>query len=276
MTTQNGFILLDKETNISSAKALYAIKKTLPRGTKVGHAGTLDPFASGLLIVGIGKATKAIDYVMGMNKTYEFTIKWGEDTTTNDLTGEVTQTSKVIPTQSEIADVLSKFIGNITQFPPKYSAIHVNGRRAYDLARNGLDFTILPRKVQVMRLQMIYHQDATTKLIMECSKGCYVRSIARDVATSLNTYGHVTELRRTHIGRFSVKDASTTIIPITQILSEYNIIEVSDQVAKSIQNGCKINITILSNSRFILKNDALNLLCVCETFSGNFHLKRIT
>jgi tRNA pseudouridine55 synthase len=266
---QPGFILLDKEVGISSAKALYPIKKSLPKGFKVGHAGTLDPFASGLLIVAVGKATKTLEYVMGMNKTYEFTVRWGEATDTDDITGKIIQTSDKIPTSNEILDVINEMHGIIMQKPPKYSAIHVNGKRAYDLARDGIEFELQAREVKVIKLSLVSHDGAYTSFILECGKGCYVRSIATDIAAKLGTCCYVSELRRTKIGKFSVNDSSNNIIPVLEFLSDFKIISVSDDVAKKIIHGQPItDLSQMNNDpEFIIENKNFHFYAICRSIN---------
>ncbi len=268
----NGFILLNKKIGISSAKALYQIKDVIPKNTKVGHAGTLDPFASGLLIVGVGKATKAIEYVMGMNKTYEFIVKWGEATNTDDLTGQIINISHNIPSIEEIQRILPSFNGVIKQKPPNYSAINIQGKRAYDLARQGVKFNLTARNVEITSLLITSHDGCYTNFIMECGKGCYVRSIAKDLAEKLDTYGHVTALRRTKIGKFSIDQASMKIIPISDML-DFQVIEVTDITAQQIINGCLLKLEM--QGRFFLKNDNYNLLCIYDASEGQQKLKRI-
>jgi len=274
---QPGFILLDKEVGISSAKALYPIKKSLPKGSKVGHAGTLDPFASGLLIVAVGKATKTLEYVVGMNKTYEFTVKWCEATDTDDITGKIIQTSDKIPTPNDILDVIGKMHGVIKQRPPKYSAIHVSGKRAYDLARNGIEFELQERYVEVINLSMVSHDGAYTSFILECSKGCYVRSIATDIAKKLGTCCYVSELRRTKIGKFSVNDSSNNIIPILEFLNDFQVVSVTDEIARKVMNGqATMELSQMNNpSEFIIENKNFHLHAICRRINGKVKINII-
>jgi tRNA pseudouridine55 synthase len=274
---QPGFILIDKEIGISSAKALYPIKKSVPKGFKVGHAGTLDPFASGLLIVAVGKATKALQYAMGMNKTYEFTVRWGEATDTDDITGKIIQRSEKIPALHEIPEVISKMHGVIKQKPPKYSAIHVNGKRAYDLARDGIEFELQEREVKVIKLSLVSHDGAYTSFILECGKGCYVRSIATDIAAKLGTCCYVSELRRTKIGSFTVNDSSTNIIPILEFLSDFKIISVDADTARKIMHGQTVSdLSQINYSEFILENKAIPLVAICRRIDGEIKINIIS
>jgi tRNA pseudouridine55 synthase len=207
-----GFLLLDKKEGISSAKALYPIKKLLAKGVKVGHAGTLDPFASGLLVVGVGReATRQLSKIVGMEKVYEFTVQWGVATSTDDLTGEITATSSIIPTIYDIEKTIPNFIGLIEQVPPFFSAINLQGKRAYDLARNNIDFKLESRQVRIDNLELVDHSNNSSSFIMQTGKGCYVRSVARDFAIFLGSFGHVIQLRRLRIGQFSVDKAPEII-----------------------------------------------------------------
>ena len=219
-----GFLLLDKEVGISSAKALYPVKKLVPKGVKVGHAGTLDPFASGLLVVGLGReATKLLSQIVGMDKIYDFTIHWGIETKTDDLTGEIINQTDLIPSRYNIEKAIPNFIGLIEQVPPLFSAINLQGKRAYDLARNNIIFELKARQVKVDELYIIGEDKHQTSFRMRTGKGCYVRSIARDLARTLGSYGHVSQLRRVSIGQFDVAtaivkpDSLKNIITIDQI-----------------------------------------------------------
>ncbi|MBP3687249.1 MAG: tRNA pseudouridine(55) synthase TruB [Alphaproteobacteria bacterium] len=203
----NGWIILDKPQGVSSNQALRKIQYLL-HAQKAGHIGTLDPFATGVLPLAFGEATKLIPYLEGNEKTYEFTLKFGTATTTADTEGDISETSKTIPTQEEIQNILPQFIGNISQIPPKYSAIHINGKRAYDLARKGIEFEIPSRQITIKELVLLNarldQQEADFRVT--CSKGTYVRTLGTDIAAALNTCGHLTALRRTKNGFFSLSD----------------------------------------------------------------------
>ena len=206
----NGWIILDKPQGISSNQALRKIQYLL-HAKKAGHIGTLDPFATGVLPLAFGEATKLIPYLESKEKTYEFTLKFGKNTSTDDTEGQVTETSTNIPTKEEILTILPQFIGNIAQIPPKYSAIHINGERAYTLARQNADFDIPPRQITIKELTLnSYNQELNEALFtVTCSKGTYVRTLGHDIAQKLNTCGHLEALRRTKNGFF---DLSHTIL----------------------------------------------------------------
>lgn len=205
----DGWIVLDKPSGLTSTQALSAVKR-LFNPEKAGHAGTLDPIATGLLPLAFGEATKTVPFVVDGAKTYEFTIAWGAATATDDTEGEVIATSDVRPTREEIEAMLPRFIGEITQVPPRYSAVKVDGQRAYDLAREGTVVELKSRVVTVTRLEILGEPTAdSVTLVADCGKGTYVRSIARDLGEALGTYGHVTALRRTRVGPFKASDMIT-------------------------------------------------------------------
>ena len=204
----NGWVNLDKPLNMTSTQAVGKIKKILGM-KKVGHAGTLDPLATGILPIAVGEATKTVQYLQNRDKGYDFTITWGKATDTDDAEGEAIATSDVIPTQDEIERALPNFIGNIEQVPPKYSAIKINGDRAYDLAREGVEFEMQSRKVHVYDLRLISCDKTSATLSMTCGKGTYVRSLSRDLALKLGTVGYVTMLKRTFVGGFTLDNAIT-------------------------------------------------------------------
>ena len=203
----NGWIILDKPQNISSNQALRKIQYLL-HAKKAGHIGTLDPFASGVLPLAFGEATKLIPYLENSGKIYEFTLKFGTATTTDDTEGTVCQTSDKLPTRDEICNILPRFIGQISQTPPKYSAIHINGKRAYELARKGEEFDIPKREVEIKELTLLNYTSETgeAQIRVSCSKGTYVRTLGHDIAVSLGTCGHLTALRRTQNGFFKLSD----------------------------------------------------------------------
>ncbi|MBR1545155.1 MAG: tRNA pseudouridine(55) synthase TruB [Alphaproteobacteria bacterium] len=212
-TPINGFLNIDKLLNISSNDVVFKVKKLLyPHfgRVKIGHTGTLDPLASGVLPIALGEATKTVSFQMENKKTYEFTIKFGESRTTDDSEGEVTETSSNIPTTVEIEKVIPKFLGKIEQVPPKYSAIKINGERAYSLARQGRDFEIKPRENFIHHLELLEKiNDAEFKFKVTANKGFYVRAIARDIAKALNSAGYVSYLRRIANGPFTLENAIT-------------------------------------------------------------------
>ncbi|WP_422040616.1 tRNA pseudouridine(55) synthase TruB [Roseibium sp.] len=202
----NGWLVLDKPYGITSNEALGKIKRIFSP-QKVGHAGTLDPRASGLLPVAFGEATKTVPFVMDGRKVYRFEVTWGTETNTDDTEGEVIATSDKRPEAETIAAVLADFTGTIMQVPPKFSAIKVAGERAYDLARDGEEVELEARPIDVHRLDLVDCPDADRAVFeAECGKGTYVRALARDLGRRLGTCGHVTSLRRLLVGPFGEDD----------------------------------------------------------------------
>jgi tRNA pseudouridine55 synthase len=203
----HGWLILDKPIGLTSNQALGRLKRLFsPR--KAGHAGTLDPLATGVLPVAFGEATKTVAYAVDCEKTYAFTIRWGEERDTDDAEGTVIRTSAERPGVEAIEGALSAFRGEILQTPPAYSAVKVDGERAYDLARDGEIVSLAPRQVSIYDLEIAgMPAPDLTELICACGKGTYVRSIARDLGRMLGCYGHIAGLRRTSVGPFGETDA---------------------------------------------------------------------
>ncbi len=206
----NGIINLNKPPGISSARAVGRIKHCLPRGVKIGHAGTLDPFATGVLLVLIGNAVKQSQSLMELPKTYLATVKLGANTETDDPEStEVIHESAQEPSMDRLHSALSSLIGTVSQRPPIYCALKFHGRRAADLARGGRPVQLAPRLVRIDGIELISWQWPLLKLRVDCGKGTYIRSIARDLGDGLQTGGYLTELCRTRIGSFEVERAVT-------------------------------------------------------------------
>ena len=206
----DGIINLDKPAGLTSARVVDAAKRLLPRGTKVGHAGTLDPFATGVLLLLVGKATKACERLMDAPKQYEATVKLGATTATDDPESPDVPTPGATPPAPEAVEAaLPKFVGTILQRPPAYSAMKVEGRRAYDLARKGKAVELEPRPVRVYGVALLDYEWPLLRLRIDCGRGTYVRAIARDLGEALTTGGYLTQLRRTRVGAFDAADAVT-------------------------------------------------------------------
>ena len=203
----DGWINLDKPTGVTSTQAVGRLK-FLFNAKKAGHAGTLDPLASGVLPVAFGEATKTVPIVQDGAKAYRFRVRWGEESATDDAEGEIVARSGRRPAPAEIEALLPRFVGVILQTPPTFSAIRIDGARAYDLAREGESFQIQPRPISVYRLELISAEPDAAVLEAECGKGAYVRAIARDLGRALGCHGHVAALRRTRVGPFSAKSAA--------------------------------------------------------------------
>lgn len=202
----NGWIVLDKPIGLTSTRAVAQVK-WLFRAKKAGHAGTLDPLASGCLPIALGEATKTVPQVMDGRKAYRFTVGWGVETDTDDSEGEVAQRSGERPDRAAIEALLPGFIGEVMQVPPRYSALKIDGERAYDLARDGIVVEMQPRPVTIDRLELVEAGPDSAVFEAECGKGTYVRAVARDLGRALGCLGHVTALRRTAVGPFTESDA---------------------------------------------------------------------
>ena len=203
----HGWLVLDKPLQMSSAQAVARVRRLLD-AEKAGHGGTLDPLATGVLPVALGEATKTVAWTMEGAKTYRFTVRWGEARATDDAEGAVTGTSPVRPDAQAITGVLARFMGELLQRPPAYSALKVEGERAYDLARAGEAVTLEPRKVRINSLSLIAMPDTDhAEFEAIVGKGTYIRALARDIAEALGTVGHVAALRRTRVGPFQEAQA---------------------------------------------------------------------
>ena len=219
----NGFINLDKPAGISSARAVAGVKRLLPRGTRIGHAGTLDPFATGVLVLLVGKATRSCETLMDQPKQYEATIKLGAITPTGDPDspeepfvpippGGITASAggQVTPLPRErLESLIPRFIGDIQQRPPAFSALRVAGRRAYELARQGEIVQLKPRTVRVYGIELLDFTWPNVRLRIDCGRGTYIRALARDIGDALHVGGYVTQLRRTRVGDFTADHAVT-------------------------------------------------------------------
>ena len=252
---KSGWIIVNKEVGMTSAMVVNKIKRVL-KVKKAGHAGTLDPLASGVLPIALGEATKTMSFAMNSNKSYEFDIKWGAATDTDDLEGKIVAESNIRPLKNDIINILPKFTGIIKQKPPAYSAIKINGVRSYKLARNSIISDIPEREVYIKKISLVkYINKDSARLKIECGKGVYVRSLARDMARVLNTHGHVVYLNRLSVGPFFHKDSilladianlvdkatiSKAIKPISFVLDDIPAIDITSDEAILISRGQKV------------------------------------
>ena len=202
----HGWVILDKPLGMTSTQAVGAVRRIFD-AQKAGHAGTLDPMATGILAIALGEATKTVPFAMDAQKIYRFTAAWGESRDTDDSEGKVTGTSAKRPTRDEIEAMLPRFTGPLSQTPPAYSAIKVQGSRAYDLARDGEEVVLEPRPVEVFEARLLAATTDQAEFEILCGKGTYVRSWVRDMALALGTLGHVSALRRTRLGAWDEKSA---------------------------------------------------------------------
>ncbi|GLR50312.1 tRNA pseudouridine(55) synthase TruB [Shinella yambaruensis] len=223
----SGWLILDKPFDFGSTEAVAKIK-WLFKAQKAGHAGTLDPLASGMLPIALGDATKTVPYVMDGRKIYEFTVTWGEERTTDDLEGEVTRSSEKRPAADAIQAILGDYTGVIQQIPPQFSAIKIAGERAYDLAREGEAVEIPSREVEIHRLTLIGCPDENTAAFeVECGKGTYVRALARDFGRQLGCFGHISALRRTFVAPFGEDD----MVPLADLTALEEIADEAERLA---------------------------------------------
>ena len=247
----DGWVNLDKPLGLTSTQAVGKIRRLL-NGQKVGHAGTLDPLASGVLPIALGEATKTIPYMQDAIKSYAFTVSWGEQRSTDDSEGDIIASSDKCPKTEDIEAALPAFIGDIEQVPPKFSAIKIDGKRAYDLAREGQDVEIKSRQVTIESLTLLEADEDTASFEMACGKGTYVRSLARDLALELGTYGYVSKLRRTMVGCFHAEDTislekleemehiaarNAALLPVQAVLDDIPALAINQQEVTALRNG---------------------------------------
>lgn len=248
----NGWLIIDKPQNMGSTDVVNLTRRLLD-ANKNGHAGTLDPFATGVLPIAFGEATKLIPFVTDGNKEYEFVLKFGVETNTDDIEGTVVKTTDIIPSKEEILQILPKFLGTIKQTPPAYSAIKINGQRAYKLARQGQEVNIPTRDIQIHYLEFLEQiNDFEFKFRVGCSKGTYIRTLGKDIALQLGSLGHLTALRRTKCAIFSLQDTILlenlknivyederlmSLLPIETSLRDIAVIAVSEEDAVKLRHG---------------------------------------
>jgi tRNA pseudouridine55 synthase len=252
----HGWIILDKPVGLSSTQAVGAVKRALREAgepkTKVGHGGTLDPLASGVLPIALGEATKLAGRMLDATKAYDFTIRFGEETDSLDLEGKVIATSDIRPTQVDVEAILPSFTGPIEQVPPAFSALKVDGQRAYDLARAGKEVELKSRSVTIYSLQLSDFDGNAVTLSATVSKGTYIRSLARDISHALGTVGHVIMLRRTKAGPFALEQAisldflqdaakarqlTRTVLPLDAGLDDIPGLPVTPEQAQLLRHG---------------------------------------
>jgi tRNA pseudouridine55 synthase len=272
----HGWLIVDKPIGITSSFVVGKVKR-LFNAAKAGHGGTLDPMASGILPVAFGEATKTVSYVMDGIKVYEFTVRWGESRTTDDREGEVAQTNDVRPGEASIKEALKSFVGDIKQVPPIYSAIKVEGKRAYDLARNDISFELKPRIIHIERFELIDMPDsdhATFEVV--AGKGSYMRGLARDLALELGTFGHVSALRRLKVGPFDEKVAISLdiletlghsaplvdqLLAVETALDDIPALALTEEEARNLRQGRAISVLPVVNRSSLKKVDPDTVYC---------------
>ncbi len=296
----SGWVCLDKPWDVTSTHAVARVRRIF-NAQKAGHAGTLDPLATGILPIALGEATKTVPYLMDADKAYRFTIRWGETTATFDAEGEVTATSDVRPTVEEVEAVLPRFVGEIIQVPPNFSAIKVDGERAYDLAREGVEFELEGRPITIHALSVMGAEDADhAELAMECGKGAYVRALVRDLAEALGACAHVAKLRRTRVGPFTEESAITlekledlghkaaaleALLPVETALDDIPVLAVTAEDAASLAQGRSLVLVprqaealkarLKGGSRTVSAMEGNRLAALCEMRAGRLNPVRV-
>ncbi|MFC7048093.1 tRNA pseudouridine(55) synthase TruB [Emcibacter nanhaiensis] len=286
----DGWLVIDKPLGMTSTQAVGRVRR-LTNAAKIGHGGTLDPLASGILPIALGEATKTIPFVMDARKTYRFTVTWGEERSTDDAEGEIVARSDHRPTAAEIVAVLPQFTGTILQRPPAFSAIKVDGKRAYDLARAGEEVELKEREITIFSLRLEAFEEGAATFEVECGKGTYIRSLARDLAHALGTVGYVSMLRRTKVGCFGESVSISLdnqddlvhsapledrILPVETVLDDILALAVTEEEAKRLQQGQKLTVPncttglvrVTCNGKFIaLAECAENILKPVRVFN---------
>jgi tRNA pseudouridine55 synthase len=272
----HGWVIIDKPLGMGSTNVVGKVRYFL-NAEKAGHGGTLDPLASGVLPIALGEATKVVSYAMGGSKTYEFTVRWGQSTTTDDMEGDVVSETNVRPTETDILSVLSKFEGETDQVPPIYSAIKVDGKRAYDLARADIAVELKSRKVQIDKFELVRCDDVDhASFQVQCGKGTYIRSLARDIAVRLGTCAHVTRLRRTVVGPFTEKHAisldslealghsapdSDALLAVEAVLDDIPALALSADETRRLKHGQTISVGTVVDQSALLDINQDTVLC---------------
>jgi tRNA pseudouridine55 synthase len=289
----SGWIILDKPVGVTSTHAVSRVRRLFD-AQKAGHAGTLDPLASGVLPLALGEATKTVPYVMDGEKRYLFTVRWGIETSTDDTEGEPVATSDVRPDEDAILAVLPQFVGTIEQVPPAFSAKKIDGERAYDLARDGEVVELEPSTITVHDLAYLGSPDADRALFeAHCGKGTYVRAIARDLGRALGTCGHVTSLRRTQVGPFdehgtvtldqleameSPEDRDQLLTPLADALGDLHEIQVVSGDAAKLRRGMSLLVrgpTAAAHGEEAYAMDGDELIAIGIIDYGKFLPKRV-
>ncbi|MBF0166955.1 MAG: tRNA pseudouridine(55) synthase TruB [Alphaproteobacteria bacterium] len=257
----HGWLIIDKPIGLTSTAVVSKVRRATG-AAKVGHGGTLDPLASGVLPIALGEATKTVSYAMDGDKTYHFRVRWGVATATDDGEGEITTTSPVRPSAQEIEQALPAFEGDVTQVPPIFSAVKIDGKRAYDLARSHQEVEMKPRLVRIDQVRLLGLPDQDhADFEASCGKGTYIRALARDLALALGTVGHVVRLRRMRVGAFYEKDAisleklaelghsapaSEHLLPIETVLDDIPALALTEAEAQRLKCGQSVSLLKLA------------------------------
>ena len=295
----SGWICLDKPLDLGSTQAVSRVRRAF-NAQKAGHAGTLDPLATGILPIALGEATKTVPFLVEADKTYRFSIQWGVETASFDREGAVTATSEVRPVVSDVAEALKAFIGEIDQVPPDYSAVKVDGARAYDLAREGVAMELKARRVVIHDARVTGSDGPDhVEIEMECGKGTYVRAIVRDLAAALGTRAHVSALRRTRVGPFTEANATglenledlcqrdqalEVLLPVETALDDIPALAVTTEDAFRLTQGRSIVLLprqvetlkpMLIASRTVSARHGTRIVALCEMRAGRLNPTRV-
>jgi tRNA pseudouridine55 synthase len=285
----HGWLNIDKPFGMSSAKVVAEVKRRT-NAAKVGHGGTLDPLARGVLPVALGEATKTTAWAIAGQKTYRFVVCWGEARNTDDAEGAVTQTHDARPGRAEIENILGEFVGRIEQTPPVYSAIKIDGKRAYKRARDGEDVEIPPRIVQIERFELLECPDVDhASFEVVCGKGVYIRSLGRDIALRMGTVGYISELSRTAVGKFLIDDAisldslndfghsaplNSCLLPVEASLDDIPAFVLTGPQAERLRNGQMIRVLDAPNGLCRARWDG-KLIALVDVKSGEVRAVRV-
>ena len=293
----HGWVVFDKPLGMSSTQGVGKVR-WLFDAEKAGHGGTLDPLATGLLPIALGEATKTVQWAMDGRKKYQFRIKWGAETSTDDLEGEITATSVLRPNKISIESILGEFLGEITQIPPIYSALKIDGARAYDLARAGETPEMKPRLVLIEELRLLDGSDPEhADFEVVCGKGTYIRALARDIGRKLGCLGHLSLLRRTQVGPFTENDMISlesleelshkpdrdealqgVLRSIVTVLDGIPALAVMDGQAAQLRQGQKVLLRGANapiNCEAVLVTHEGRPLGICEIAQGSLKTKRL-
>ncbi|MDB2439955.1 tRNA pseudouridine(55) synthase TruB [Hellea sp.] len=288
----HGWVVLDKPYRLGSTSAVGKLR-WLFTAQKAGHAGTLDPLATGILPIALGEATKTVPFMMDARKGYQFTLTFGENTDTWDTEGTVTETSDVRPTEVDILQALPQFIGDIEQIPPRFSAIKVDGKRSYDLARSGEVVELKSRQVTVESFELLSYDGQAASFEVACGKGTYIRSLARDLAAALSACGHVTMLRRTRVGPFTLAQSFTldaleklchrggvseALRPVETALDDIPVLAITEIEANELKHGRAIVLTpslAAENPDWILAMEKDKAVALCRAIEGQLRPKKV-
>ncbi|QZO77093.1 tRNA pseudouridine(55) synthase TruB [Helcococcus kunzii] len=278
---KTGILVVNKSESLTSHDVVSILRRKL-NIKRIGHTGTLDPMATGVLPICIGNSTRISSYIMEQGKSYIAELKFGTSTTTYDSTGDVVDKSdNTLFSEKQINDALASFKGEIEQYPPKYSAIKVDGKKLYEYARQGQDVEIKPRKIKIYDIKLISIKDETCVIEIDCSKGTYIRSLIHDLGLKLNSFAHMTDFVRNRVGKFYLKDAldiskideynlseiESRIIDMEDALYNLNKIDIKDDVFIRLINGQKLNINSLTFNGKYLENDDI-IVSVNNKFIG--------